>query len=44
VTSTLPFGILALYRNNSSTDSHTALEVAAMLNTPTPPGARIATY
>ncbi len=44
VTSTLPFGILALYRNYSSDDSRAALQVAAMLNTQTPPGARIETY
>ena len=33
-----------LYRNYSSTDSGAALEVAALLNTRTPPGARIETY
>ena len=44
VTGTLPFGILALYRNYSSDDSRAALKVAAMLNTQTPPGTRIETY
>jgi 4-amino-4-deoxy-L-arabinose transferase-like glycosyltransferase len=44
VVSALPFGILALYRNYSSTDSRDALAVAAMLNSQTPPGARIETY
>jgi 4-amino-4-deoxy-L-arabinose transferase-like glycosyltransferase len=44
VISALPFGILVLYRNYSSTDSRAALEVAAMFNTQTPLNARIETY
>jgi 4-amino-4-deoxy-L-arabinose transferase-like glycosyltransferase len=44
VTSTLPFAVLVLYRNYGATDSRAVLEVAAMLNTQTPPDARIETY